>query len=152
MADPNASSSFIGHLHVRVKSGLLVCASSVISCLVAGFSTWQRVKCFVSCQDSQPRGVKYRVQQVRVAVVLASRRCPATGRKGPGRLDRVGLGGRLQCTSEYPPASPTVCAWQVSSMSFFIGSVLHFSSTSFARMVRPWNSAQGCSPRHTGMV
>ena len=71
---------------------------------------------------------------MRVAVVLASRRCPATGRKVPGRLARVGLGGRLQCTSEYPPASPTVCTWQVSSRSFFIGSVSHFSRTSFARM------------------
>ena len=65
-----------------------------------------------------------------MAVVLASRRCLATGRKVPGRLARVGLGKSLQCTSEYPPASPTVCTWQVSSMSVFIvGSVSHFSHT-----------------------
>ena len=88
-----------------------------------------------------------------MAVVLASRRCLATGRKVPGRLARVGLGKSLQCTSEYPPASPTVCAWQVSSMSVIIvGSASHFSHTSFARMVCPWNSALGCSPRLTGMV
>ena len=72
-----------------------------------------------------------------MAVVLASRRCLATGRKVPGRLARVGLGRSLQRTSEYPPASPTVCAWQVSSMSVIIvGSVSHFSHTHthFARM------------------
>ena len=103
---------------------------------------------------ARQEGVEYRVQQVRVAVVLASRRCLATGRKVPGRLARVGLGRSLQRTSEYPPASPTVCAWQVSSMSVIIvGSVSHFSHThtSLVCMVCPWSSALGRSPRLTGM-
>ena len=88
-----------------------------------------------------------------MAVVLASRRCLATGRKVPGRLARVGLGRSLQRTSEYPPASPTVCAWQVSSMSVIIvGSVSHFSHTLFARMYGvSLEFSTGRSPRLTGM-